>query len=199
MRAQAGFRTGDCRGCLQVPDGLETPLGCGTHTVLASSLRPVGFMAPELLKGLEYDLSVDYFTLGVTLFEMIAAKGPFRSRGEKVQSSVKVRSGFPRSVWGVAVGDWTGNGASEGKRSPKGLALQYCCARCRVAAKALSLSCLKRLSGRMFATRAGPLDLSGYRGPTGSSLRPSHCPEQCSHSSDRVFQRAYNFCWSPPG
>ncbi|KAG9349654.1 hypothetical protein JZ751_028102 [Albula glossodonta] len=42
-----------------------------------------GFMAPELLKGEEYDYSVDYFTLGVTLFEMIAAKGPFRSRGEK--------------------------------------------------------------------------------------------------------------------
>ncbi|KAI1885180.1 hypothetical protein AGOR_G00217530 [Albula goreensis] len=45
-----------------------------------------GFMAPELLKGEEYDYSVDYFTLGVTLFEMIAAKGPFRSRGEKVEN-----------------------------------------------------------------------------------------------------------------
>lgn len=43
-----------------------------------------GFMAPELLKGEEYDYSVDYFTLGVTLFEFLAAKGPFRSRGEKV-------------------------------------------------------------------------------------------------------------------
>nr|XP_033805334.1 rhodopsin kinase GRK1 [Geotrypetes seraphini] len=44
-----------------------------------------GFMAPELLKGEEYDFSVDYFALGVTLYEMIAAKGPFRSRGEKIQ------------------------------------------------------------------------------------------------------------------
>lgn len=41
-------------------------------------------MAPELLKGEEYDYSVDYFTLGVTLYEFIAAKGPFRTRGEKV-------------------------------------------------------------------------------------------------------------------
>ena len=41
-------------------------------------------MAPELLKGEEYDYSVDYFTLGVTLYEFMAAKGPFRSRGEKV-------------------------------------------------------------------------------------------------------------------
>ncbi|XP_048458570.1 rhodopsin kinase GRK1 [Rhincodon typus] len=45
-----------------------------------------GFMAPELLKGLEYDYSVDYFTLGVTLYEMIAAKGPFRYRGEQVEN-----------------------------------------------------------------------------------------------------------------
>lgn len=41
-------------------------------------------MAPELLKGEEYDYSVDYFALGVTVYEFIAAKGPFRTRGEKV-------------------------------------------------------------------------------------------------------------------
>ncbi|XP_053311199.1 rhodopsin kinase GRK1 [Spea bombifrons] len=45
-----------------------------------------GFMAPELLQGEEYDYSVDYFSLGVTLYEMIAARGPFRSRGEKVEN-----------------------------------------------------------------------------------------------------------------
>lgn len=44
----------------------------------------LGFMAPELLEKKEYDYTVDYFTLGVTLYEMIAAKGPFRVRGEKV-------------------------------------------------------------------------------------------------------------------
>lgn len=42
-------------------------------------------MAPELLQQEEYDWSVDYFTLGVTLYEMIEAKGPFRTRGEKVR------------------------------------------------------------------------------------------------------------------
>lgn len=41
-------------------------------------------MAPELIEQKEYDYTVDYFTLGVTVFEMIAAKGPFRQRGEKV-------------------------------------------------------------------------------------------------------------------
>ena len=43
-------------------------------------------MAPELIQKKEYDYTVDYFTLGVTLFEMVAAKGPFRVRGEKVQN-----------------------------------------------------------------------------------------------------------------
>lgn len=43
-----------------------------------------GYMAPEMLKGEKYDFSVDYFTLGVTLFEFMAAKNPFRNRGEKV-------------------------------------------------------------------------------------------------------------------
>ncbi|XP_043854181.1 rhodopsin kinase GRK1 [Dromiciops gliroides] len=45
-----------------------------------------GFMAPELLRSEEYDFSVDYFALGVTLYEMIAARGPFRARGEKVEN-----------------------------------------------------------------------------------------------------------------
>ncbi|KAL0615109.1 Rhodopsin kinase GRK1 [Plecturocebus cupreus] len=45
-----------------------------------------GFMAPELLRGEEYNFSVDYFALGVTLYEMIAARGPFRARGEKVEN-----------------------------------------------------------------------------------------------------------------
>ncbi|KAM4701492.1 rhodopsin kinase GRK1 [Discoglossus pictus] len=45
-----------------------------------------GFMAPELLQGEEYDYSVDYFSMGVTLYEMIAARGPFRCRGEKVEN-----------------------------------------------------------------------------------------------------------------
>ncbi|XP_035531956.1 rhodopsin kinase GRK1-like [Morone saxatilis] len=44
-----------------------------------------GYMPPEMLKGEKYDMSVDYFTLGVTLFEFMAAKNPFRNRGEKVE------------------------------------------------------------------------------------------------------------------
>uniref|UniRef100_A0A7N8XXD3 G protein-coupled receptor kinase n=1 Tax=Mastacembelus armatus TaxID=205130 RepID=A0A7N8XXD3_9TELE len=44
-----------------------------------------GYMSPEMLKGEKYDMSVDYYTLGVTLFEFMAAKNPFRNRGEKVE------------------------------------------------------------------------------------------------------------------
>lgn len=55
---------------------------CVSECALCSCLA--GFMAPELLRGEEYDFSVDYFALGVTLYEMIAARGPFRARGEKV-------------------------------------------------------------------------------------------------------------------
>lgn len=50
-------------------------------------LGPAGFMAPEVLRDEEYDWAVDYFTLGVTLYEMLEAKGPFRRRGEKVPSN----------------------------------------------------------------------------------------------------------------
>uniref|UniRef100_A0A3Q3ISF2 Protein kinase domain-containing protein n=1 Tax=Monopterus albus TaxID=43700 RepID=A0A3Q3ISF2_MONAL len=42
-------------------------------------------MSPEMLKGENYDVSVDYYTLGVTLFEFIAAKNPFRNSWEKVR------------------------------------------------------------------------------------------------------------------
>ncbi|XP_069738565.1 rhodopsin kinase GRK1 [Phaenicophaeus curvirostris] len=50
-----------------------------------------GFMAPEVLRDEEYDWSVDYFTLGVTLYEMLEAKGPFRRRGEKVENKEVTR------------------------------------------------------------------------------------------------------------
>lgn len=55
-----------------------------------------GFMAPELLRGEEYDFSVDYFALGVTLYEMIAARGPFRARGEKVGA---LKGSILRQTW----------------------------------------------------------------------------------------------------
>lgn len=57
-------------------------------------------MAPELLRGEEYNFSVDYFALGVTLYEMIAARGPFRARGEKVGGG---SAGVPAVVLGLTL------------------------------------------------------------------------------------------------
>lgn len=63
-------------------------VSCGLWRFESSSAHserlPAGYMPPEMLKGEKYDYSVDYFTLGVTLFEFLAAKNPFRNRGEKV-------------------------------------------------------------------------------------------------------------------
>ncbi|KAJ6654945.1 hypothetical protein lerEdw1_006416 [Lerista edwardsae] len=81
-RPRRHVRLSDLGLAVELPEGKDKTTGyAGTP----------GFMAPELLKGLEYDSSVDYFTLGVTLFEMIAAKGPFRSRGEKVENKEVTR------------------------------------------------------------------------------------------------------------
>ncbi|XP_034991277.1 rhodopsin kinase GRK1 [Zootoca vivipara] len=81
----------DDAGHVRLSDlGLAVELAEGKDKTKGYAGTP-GFMAPELLKGEEYDSSVDYFTLGVTLFEMVAAKGPFRSRGEKVENKEVTR------------------------------------------------------------------------------------------------------------
>ncbi|XP_056134509.1 rhodopsin kinase GRK1 [Lampris incognitus] len=78
----------DNEGNVRISDlGLAVELADGQHKIKGYAGTP-GFMAPELLKGEEYDYTVDYFTLGVTLYEFMAAKGPFRTRGEKVENKV---------------------------------------------------------------------------------------------------------------
>ncbi|XP_045677784.1 rhodopsin kinase GRK1 [Phyllostomus hastatus] len=76
----------DDEGNVRISDlGLAVELKEGQTKTKGYAGTP-GFMAPELLRGEEYDFSVDYFALGVTLYEMIAARGPFRARGEKVEN-----------------------------------------------------------------------------------------------------------------
>ncbi|KAM9347925.1 rhodopsin kinase GRK1b [Symphorus nematophorus] len=81
----------DDAGHVRLSDlGLAVELKPGKDTTHGYAGTP-GFMAPELLQKKHYNYSVDYFTLGVTLFEMIAAKGPFRVRGEKVEADEVTR------------------------------------------------------------------------------------------------------------
>ncbi|KAM6983645.1 rhodopsin kinase GRK1b [Tautogolabrus adspersus] len=81
----------DDAGHVRLSDlGLAVELPLGQDKTSGYAGTP-GFMAPELLQKKEYDYTVDYFTLGVTLFEMIAAKGPFRVRGEKVENEEVAR------------------------------------------------------------------------------------------------------------
>lgn len=68
---------------MEVADTKQGLIG-SDHLTNETCFSDLGFMAPELLDKREYDYTVDYFTLGVTLYEMIEAKGPFRVRGEKV-------------------------------------------------------------------------------------------------------------------
>ncbi|XP_074528370.1 rhodopsin kinase GRK1b [Halichoeres trimaculatus] len=81
----------DDAGHVRLSDlGLAVELPPGKDKTTGYAGTP-GFMAPELIQKKEYDYTVDYFTLGVTVFEMIAAKGPFRARGEKVENEEVVR------------------------------------------------------------------------------------------------------------
>ncbi|XP_068600183.1 rhodopsin kinase GRK1b [Brachionichthys hirsutus] len=81
----------DDAGHVRLSDlGLAVELPPGKDTTNGYAGTP-GFMAPELLQKKDYDYTVDYFTLGVTLYEMIEAKGPFRTRGEKVENSEVAR------------------------------------------------------------------------------------------------------------
>ncbi|CAK6953700.1 rhodopsin kinase GRK1b [Scomber scombrus] len=81
----------DDAGHVRLSDlGLAVELPPGQDKTSGYAGTP-GFMAPELLQKKEYDYSVDYFTLGVTVYEMIAAKGPFRVRGEKVENEEVTR------------------------------------------------------------------------------------------------------------
>ncbi|XP_014831096.1 PREDICTED: rhodopsin kinase-like [Poecilia mexicana] len=81
----------DDAGHVRLSDlGLAVELPPGKDKTTGFAGTP-GFMAPELLQKIDYDYTVDYFTLGVTVYEMIAAKGPFRVRGEKVENGEVAR------------------------------------------------------------------------------------------------------------
>ncbi|XP_047451055.1 rhodopsin kinase grk7-b isoform X2 [Mugil cephalus] len=59
-----------------------------THLCLAGT---IGYMAPELLKQEHYRTSVDWWALGCSIYEMVAARLPFKDFREKVQNDEVTR------------------------------------------------------------------------------------------------------------
>jgi hypothetical protein len=75
---------------------------------LASSNQPLtekcgspGFMAPEVLEGLEYDSKADVFSVGVVCFALLTGKLPFASKQVKdiLDKNQKCEVKFDKQVW----------------------------------------------------------------------------------------------------
>ncbi|CAG0887408.1 unnamed protein product [Cyprideis torosa] len=73
----------DDLGHLRISDlglAVEVPEGGGVR----GRVGTVGYMAPEVIDGDVYSFSVDWFSFGCLVFEMIEGQAPFRTRKEKV-------------------------------------------------------------------------------------------------------------------
>jgi len=73
----------DTHGRARIVDfGLAAVREADPLTKTGSTLGTVGYMSPEQVKGEEADARSDIFSLGVTLYEMIAGRQPFRGDTE---------------------------------------------------------------------------------------------------------------------
>lgn len=50
-----------------------------------------GYMAPEILRQENYSISVDWWSVGCSIYEMVAARLPFKDFKEKVQNEEVTR------------------------------------------------------------------------------------------------------------
>lgn len=62
-------------------------LATGYSKLYASKIGPKCYAAPELLEGKKYDSSVDYWSLGVILYEMCTLKHPYLNKVNRNQFS----------------------------------------------------------------------------------------------------------------
>ncbi|XP_061775048.1 rhodopsin kinase grk7-b isoform X1 [Nerophis ophidion] len=80
----------DARGQCRLSDlGLAVELPKGK--TICQKAGTTGYMAPEILRQQYYSTSVDWWALGCCIYEMVAARLPFRDFREKVQESELTR------------------------------------------------------------------------------------------------------------
>lgn len=70
-------------GNIKVADfGIAKMLKVSDHTHTDVIMGTPNYIAPELVKGLSYDHRVDIFSLGVTIYEMLAGRRPFDAEND---------------------------------------------------------------------------------------------------------------------
>ena len=71
----------DKRGYLHLTDfgiAFENTTGCMDNNDLRSGTP--GYMAPEIMQGMNHSFPADYFALGVMAFECVTGKRPYRGK-----------------------------------------------------------------------------------------------------------------------
>ena len=57
------------------------------------------YMAPEILMGKNYDKSIDWFSFGILLYELICGSFPFKVKNRKIEESIyKEKITFPENI-----------------------------------------------------------------------------------------------------
>ena len=71
------------RGHVQISDfGLAAVLKAENNYYTSGDVGTVGYQAPEIVAKDPYSFSVDYFSLGVSLYRMATGRRPYGSRGK---------------------------------------------------------------------------------------------------------------------
>uniref|UniRef100_H3DRG7 G protein-coupled receptor kinase 7b n=1 Tax=Tetraodon nigroviridis TaxID=99883 RepID=H3DRG7_TETNG len=80
----------DAKGQCRLSDfGLAVELTKGKK--ICQKAGTTGYMAPEILKQENYSMSVDWWSVGCSIYEMVAARLPFKDFKEKVQNEEVTR------------------------------------------------------------------------------------------------------------
>ncbi|XP_072551179.1 rhodopsin kinase grk7-b [Salminus brasiliensis] len=81
LDSQGQCRLSDLGLAVELPSGKTICQRAGTN----------GYMAPEILKEEPYRMSVDWWALGCSVYEMVSGRLPFKDYGEKVQKEEVAR------------------------------------------------------------------------------------------------------------